>query len=601
MSLLSTPPIDALTPEELWATNAETPSTLGQYTGESFMDTLKTSIFGVGTQVGPDYQPPMSGGIFGQPAVQQPSGTKALTEDEWKASKHYVPDIPYDPTMTEAKADFLKQQYDTRRWRDSVYERYQGGLGGKALGIAAMLAGGALAPENYIPILGPVSRAYMATRLGRVGAHVAAGSAEGVIGNLAVAPYVYQGLAAQGEDVGIEDVALDLAFGAILGGAFGGGMGVLADRGARARAMREAAISGRANAMNTAADALNLAADAVERGDAPDVARVVQGEIDRVRPPRVQVVEPDHADFAGSIARFASEAMADKQAVRRMHVGALAPETVALARGQAQVDLADFQLTVEAQAVRHAIQEHGTAATEVPRGQVPITPEDIARVPEIIAAADSVEFGETRKGLPALKFSRQINGREHVVTTVRRGKKHLAFESMWIRDKREGGPEGVSAPPDKGGPTTIRPERPQGPSENMPSTSPSGNPRPGFAPDATMRSLWDDPPPDAIDLPDGSFAEPDPRPIPPDPIPESVTTAAPRVGKSGDELQEFVEDLGLEDMSTIDMDLNELRRSGALTQADEKALEDAAVEAKVAADVAIAYESLATCVVRYGT
>ena len=59
---------------------------------------------------GPDYQPPMSGGIFGEPAVQQPSGTPRLTEEQWKASKNYRPEIPYDPGMTEARAEFLKQQ-----------------------------------------------------------------------------------------------------------------------------------------------------------------------------------------------------------------------------------------------------------------------------------------------------------------------------------------------------------------------------------------------------------------------------------------------------------------------------------------------------------
>lgn len=94
---------------------------------------------------------------------------------------------------------------------------------------------------------------------------------------------------------------------------------------------------------------------------------------------------------------------------------------------------------------------------------------------------------------------------------------------------------------------------------------------------------------------------PDPRPLPPDPEPESVTTAAARVGKDTPELQQFAEDMGLEDSSVVDMDLNELRRSGALTEADEAALKAADEETKMAESVALSYETLSTCVLRYGT
>jgi hypothetical protein len=43
-----------------------------------------------------------------------------------------------------------------------------------------------------------------------------------------------------------------------------------------------------------------------------------------------------------------------------------------------------FSHVIDDMAIRHAFKEHGTAETELPRGQVPITKDDIAMIPEII-------------------------------------------------------------------------------------------------------------------------------------------------------------------------------------------------------------------------
>lgn len=567
MSLLAQAKIDALSPEELWATNADTPSTFSDYMRLSFGQGEEGSLRGAATQVGPDYQPPMSGGIFGEPAVQQPSGTPRLTEEQWKASKNYRPEIPYDPGMTEARAEFLKQQFDSRRWRDDVYRRYQGGLAGQAAGIAAMLAGGSLSPENFIPILGPASRAYMATRLGKVGAYTAAGAIEGAVGNLAVAPYVYQGLAAQGEDVGLEDVALDVAFGAIIGGAFGAGAGGLA----RARAMREAAVSGRGASVHTATDALNLAADAVERGDVPDVGRVVAPEVERTgRVVGAAVVAPDEAPAvllqAGEIAVerepiTASEAVAVDRAVIAQQ------EPV---QGGGPNLEGNQQLPQETQAKEGGPNVEGNQ----PANDAPVTLPDVrqARAPQ----AAPVQTAE-----PAWYSAMPDVAKRHYATNPTAAELSQFLPPKW-------------AIVDSKSPAKARRIREKGETPISPAQYTEARQK-------ALAARANPAIPQALDVRGVEYRTPDPRPLPPDPEPESVTTAAARVGKDTPELQQFAEDMGLEDSSVVDMDLNELRRSGALTEADEAALLAADEETKMAESVALSYETLSTCVLRYGT
>ena len=81
-----------------------------------------------------------------------------------------------------------------------------------------------------------------------------------------------------------------------------------------------------------------------------------------------------------------------------------------------------------------------------------------------------------------------------------------------------------------------------------------------------------------------------------------MAEAAPRVGKSVapiEALHEFASDF-LDDADAIDAEVEALRAQGLLTPEAEAELKGAADDAKTAADYATAYETLATCVVRFG-
>ncbi len=75
---------------------------------------------------------------------------------------------------------------------------------------------------------------------------------------------------------------------------------------------------------------------------------------------------------------------------------------------------------------------HGNAKTEEQRGQLPITAEDWARLPEIIGNFDTVEaVGEGGHGTPLIRYSKRFNGTTYYVEEVRGKRKELAAKTMW--------------------------------------------------------------------------------------------------------------------------------------------------------------------------
>jgi len=91
-----------------------------------------------------------------------------------------------------------------------------------------------------------------------------------------------------------------------------------------------------------------------------------------------------------------------------------------------------FSHVVDDMAIRHAFKEHGTAETELPRGQLPITKDDIAMIPTIIKKSTPEYAGKTDLGLDAIRYEKQMESGEIVVVEeVRNKRNQLAFTTMY--------------------------------------------------------------------------------------------------------------------------------------------------------------------------
>jgi len=229
---------------------------------------------------------------FAQSFVNDPN-SPALSEDAYKSSAWFREDIPWDQAMTEQRAEALSESFDAKKVREFYaskrpFSSFIGNLGGQAFD-----------PINYVPVAGPLVKAGMVAKLGKVsGASVAA--ALDASANTAIFGVATAGARSRyGDDVSWQTTVSQIATAALIGSAFGAIGGALGRRG---DAVSRNAIEERLSTLKTTQEAriaLNEGIDALVRGEdvrlspnATEPARRIAGEVQvALDAPTIQSVE----------------------------------------------------------------------------------------------------------------------------------------------------------------------------------------------------------------------------------------------------------------------------------------------------------------------
>ena len=102
--------------------------------------------------------------------------------------------------------------------------------------------------------------------------------------------------------------------------------------------------------------------------------------------------------------------------------------------GEDKVTVVEFELRGGKYrvAVRHMFKEHGDVAKERSRGQLAITPDDLAAIPEIIGSRDKTIYGaKNRQGRDLIGYLKKLpDGKTLYFEEVRTGRKTVAGASM---------------------------------------------------------------------------------------------------------------------------------------------------------------------------
>lgn len=170
-----------------------------------------------------------------------------MSREDFESSEWKRQGIEWSEGMTEARARAYAEANDNRRYRESLIERSPTGAR-SILGFGAAMLGQAVDPINFIPVFGVAAKARMIEKFGEVAGRALLHSGEVALTTAAMDPFIISSLRTQGEDVGWEDGALDVIFGAAIGGLLGGGAGFLKLRSNRLReriSMPEREILGR--------------------------------------------------------------------------------------------------------------------------------------------------------------------------------------------------------------------------------------------------------------------------------------------------------------------------------------------------------------------
>jgi len=330
---------------------------------------------------------------------QQPS----MSEDQYKASAYYRKDVPWDEGMTEARAAALADWYDAKRTREHFASKRP------ITAFIGNLAGQAVDPINYIPVLGPAGRGASILR--------AAGmSAADAAANTAIAGVLTQGLREQyGDDVSWQALISDVAMGAMIGGAFGGISGALGRRrdGILERQAQERL--GTLQRTQEARIALNEAVAAVARGEDVRLSPNATDPIGRV--------SQEVAQLSGAY----DDVRSNPSGPARDPLVSITPEEIdgmIVARG-AFKDVNEVEFSKRGWGLVKVIWGHGEASAEAPEFQV--SKADVVALPEVVRRylPSSVSDDGLRREWRVQRDGRTVvyadtmfgDGNRHLVTT----------------------------------------------------------------------------------------------------------------------------------------------------------------------------------------
>ena len=111
--------------------------------------------------------------------------------------------------------------------------------------------------------------------------------------------------------------------------------------------------------------------------------------------------------YEGGLRDFIEEALVTKdRLIKRVISPATQKLVTDLQTKGILIDLS-YNHTLDNNAARHAIKSHGEAREEM-RGQIPITDEDLLRIPEIVDHYESLETRKNRRNQDIIIYSRSF-------------------------------------------------------------------------------------------------------------------------------------------------------------------------------------------------
>lgn len=603
MSLVEPTLADPLRPEDAWKQAAERITPFSEYIGAKFqqgvLGTIPARVYEHLTAAEPRAAPEEEVTALAPdlpvPQSAPPTAEPVMPQEEWKGSTLYRPNLHWDPGMTRSRAEALAARSDRDQWLDSVIARSDAGFGGQVAGFVAEALPGLADPTNYVPVLGAADKAAAVARFGTILGSASFHAAEAAANSILFEPIRIATDLEGGRDVTLGTVAADIALNAVAGAMFGGVGGLLERR----QQMRVAGARQRVEGLVRDLDATNVAADAManEGGPEVDVGRVV-GELPRAPAEGTRPIE----GFADYVARREAEGTATTAAEMRLDY-----QTDMLRSERSAAGAPEFRAKV---ADDGTVEVKPTAGAGAPEKAAPVA----------AATSKSADISGMGKGIVSAMYDSMFD-------LYRRGEVNEAGRpSIYLQVAK--------AITDRSGRVLGRDEFEQLVKE----TNAARTGKTAAEQNAAARDIIDRWAGGAAKAPEVATA-PSRTPLPtvatPEPPHPSVAEAAPRVGKATPELETFAKDAGLEGYSqplpgyepkpeaaageapkpepTPEekaataaaappevQDIEAMKRGGSFTPEDDATLRQGEAEAQRAEGIAVGYETLVSCVLRFG-
>ncbi len=139
--------------------------------------------------------------------------------------------------------------------------------------------------------------------------------------------------------------------------------------------------------------------------------------------------------YEGGLEDFINEALVTKDRLVKRIISIPTESLIHdLSAQRVEIDRS-FQHTLDNNAIRHSIKKHGSNREEL-RGQIPITCQDLLRIPDIVSDYDSLSTDKNKRGQDLIIYSKSFNqDNTYYVEEIRLGRHELAACSIYKKKK----------------------------------------------------------------------------------------------------------------------------------------------------------------------
>ena len=181
---------------------------------------------------------------------------------------------------------------------------------------------------------------------------------------------------------------------------------------------------------------------------------------------------------ASDIINFVRNAIQKKGGPERLYMGTIPNSAAQTILDSTGVDVAGYSAILPGDSVQHIVRNHGNVKTEEARGNQAVTEEDIALIPHVISAPDSVVLSDRADvlGRPVLLISKQIGNTYVTAQAVTDGRHALTTNSLWIKKEKNPTPipdAGASTNPEGNARSALESSSSN---SSIPQTTPNVNP-----------------------------------------------------------------------------------------------------------------------------
>lgn len=177
----------------------------------------------------------------------------------------------------------------------------------------------------------------------------------------------------------------------------------------------------------------NRANATAEKWSGADLEPYTQEEMSKMRSLRNEFIGKDN-----TLKEFIDRALKRTDSTfKRIYVGKVSEGLAEQIKAQTGNDISGYNVTISNDTIRKIIKDHGDSVKEPLRGQIPVTDDMIALIPQIIGQPDNITSGyDSADGKPSLIFEKDIGGYAVAVEYVSDKHHNLDTKTFYVKKRK---------------------------------------------------------------------------------------------------------------------------------------------------------------------